>query len=77
MFGKERSVAAAGQVEGFVEPGFDKVADTFADNFTNPGDTGAACAFAGSTPWLSTRAAVRCGQLVRPGRAGPLADFGA
>lgn len=31
------------QVEGTVEPGFEKVADAFLDNFTSRGDTGAAC----------------------------------
>ena len=37
-------LSKATQVEGFVEPGFEKVADAFVENFPIGGDTGAACA---------------------------------
>jgi CubicO group peptidase (beta-lactamase class C family) len=36
--------SGAVQVDGFVEPGFEKVAGAFVENFTIGGDTGAACA---------------------------------
>ena len=34
----------ATHVEGFVEPGFEKVADAFVENFRVGGETGSACA---------------------------------
>lgn len=47
------------RVEGTVEPGFEKVADVFLDNFTRRGDTGAACCvYVGGAPvidiWAGT-----------------------
>jgi CubicO group peptidase (beta-lactamase class C family) len=36
--------SGAPHVEGFVEPGFQKVADAFVENFRIGGETGAACA---------------------------------
>ncbi len=52
---------ATPQVEGIVEPGFEKVADAFAENFTDRGDSGAACAvYLGGVPvvdlWAGTTA---------------------